>query len=428
MKSCALVVSAVLACVCLSAEALPVRVYHVGGQRSLRRPAGMPSDTYAFLAERMRIRRTAMGAWEPLEAAEASAGAASGAPPTDGPAPGETAKSLTFASGTQVTVYAPRELDRSRLKLVADRVTEVAGNTTSSCFCRLQGQSGEDETTPFANVDCLCMAKDSGLPVNNARPSAVPLDMYGERLAKGEDVMERLRYPLPADVQLTTDGLLMSLDAGDRKSWDGSGKWRDVSGTELAATMEGHAVFDETEGSGSIRFGQEGDGDRAVVTGLDISPRTHKSLTIEAWVKLHSLPNPRGYLVTHDNGQGNLDRTLMMHDSRFAEPGATEGATALGAGKEYTSSLGKPSLERWMQVVAVWTQDGPSAVYRDTVRGEGPMAFNLDGAANLCIGSHQFLPDHHVDAHVAVVRVYDRALSEGEVKANFDFMAPRFGV
>lgn len=324
-------------------------------------------------------------------------------------------------------VFAPHELDAVRMKMVADHVAEIAGNTTSNCFCKFAAAAGRDETTPFGNVDCLCAAQKTGAPVDNS-PQPVPVDFYGERARDGENMTTRFRYAVRGDLSPAVEELLLSLDAGDRRSFDGKlPVWRDAAGSELSAKLDGHVVFQEGDG-GSLRFGELGGDDRALVQGIDLSPQTHPALTIEVWVKLHSKPNKRGYLVGHDNGEGNLDRAIYMHDSRFAPAGA-EGTTAIGAGQQYVSSLSAPSVDKWMQVVAVWHQSGPSFVYRNTVRSDGPPAtFNRPGGATLSIGAHQFLPDQHVDASIACVRVYGRALTESEVQQNFDFLAPRFGL
>jgi putative CocE/NonD family hydrolase len=80
-----------------------------------------------------------------------------------------------------------------------------------------------------------------------------------------------------------------------------------------------------------------------------------------------------GYLVGHDNGQDVFDRAIAMHDVRFAGTNAPQGATAVFAGAPYTSALSSPPLGRWMQVVGVWNQEGPSYVYRNTVRSDGQL-------------------------------------------------------
>merc|ERR1719231_2036939 len=107
-------------------------------------------------------------------------------------------------------------------------------------------------------------------------PSPVAVDMYGERVEEGESPEERFMYPLQGEVELVKDALLLSLDAGDKKSWDGvSGRWRDVGGSEFAGEVEGNVSLDPDEETGALRFGRDGGDDRILVRGFDMSPATH---------------------------------------------------------------------------------------------------------------------------------------------------------
>jgi hypothetical protein len=62
-----------------------------------------------------------------------------------------------------------------------------------------------------------------------------------------------------ANPNIITDGLVIALDAADRKSYPGTGTtWKDRSGNEIHGTFEGDPTFDEDYG-GSLVFDGSGD-------------------------------------------------------------------------------------------------------------------------------------------------------------------------
>lgn len=329
--------------------------------------------------------------------------------------------------GTDVTVYAPSTLDLPRLKAVADSVVGLTGSRICSCFCAFATQAGRNRADPFGRVECLCADRSTGEQIDN-RPQPVPLDVYGER-AEG-DQSQRFRYPLPAHGGLVVDGLRLSLDAGDRLSWPDAGHTlADVSGGEHSATLHGRVAFEE-DGMGCLRFGRNGtQGDHATLE-LDISPRAMPALTLELWVKLHSLPNPHGWAFGHDTGLARYDRGILMHAAAFEDPsrpGAGSGATAMGVGHPYMSEL-TPRLHEWTHVVATWGDSGVATLYHNAVGSDADSpADNGEGGNKLVLGGHVRDGGAGVDACIAVARVYDRALAAAEVQANFDFLASRFG-
>ena len=75
--------------------------------------------------------------------------------------------------------------------------------------------------------------------------------------------------------KIVTDGLVLCLDAGDRKSYSGSGTtWSDRSGNGYNATLNNGPTFNSANG-GSIDF--DGSNDYATITDVIIANPTTNS-------------------------------------------------------------------------------------------------------------------------------------------------------
>jgi hypothetical protein len=355
-----------------------------------------------------------------------------------------------------VAVYADGRIDEGMLRSVAESVSKICGQSVCRCFCRFSLTTADPklaELNTMGDVNCMCRDKSNG---NEMGGQDKLMDMYGltvnTTLPHGPD---RYRFEIPKGDKLVTDGLMLTLDGGDRLSWPdsmGTGKGKkgmyihDVSGSGFDGKVLGNVEFNSNEGKGSFRFGKHGvRGDRVIMEGLDISPRKHRALTLELWIKLASIKNARGWAFGNDashNAHSEFDRSIIMHDTRFGPhpevyPRAGDydtmeqnGRSAIGVGNKYdASNQRKPRKNQWIHMVGVWDQEGKSYMYRNTVQYlASDYTINKDGGRDLVLGDHPFLRGHWVDAHIAVARVYGKALTEEEIVANYDFAADRFGI
>ena len=86
--------------------------------------------------------------------------------------------------------------------------------------------------------------------------------------------------------KIVTNGLVLCLDAGNRKSYSGSGNiWRDISGNEEHFTLYNNPVFNRnSNGSPAIEF--SGNTDYARRTNSNIIKRTNNNGTIDIWSRV----------------------------------------------------------------------------------------------------------------------------------------------
>ncbi len=364
----------------------------------------------------------------------------------------EKSTTLEFDSGTKVVVYAPKYVDAGQLQKAAELVQKMALKTACTCFCRMHStiSKSHDASDPYGEFDCICRENDSGAIIDPKRPTP-RTDAYGQpKPASSElkvDNGKRFLYEHTDGVGFTLDGLLFTLDAGDRQSYNpakNASEWLDVSGIGAVGSLTGSVSFNKTEGGGSIRFGAGG-AERATLD-IDISPQAHPELTLEVWLKLTDVANDVGWVLGHDRprfGKSSLDRGLLVHDIRFQDSaekktqslrakkrqGPLVGRSAIGVGHVYASNLPPPVVGDWIQLVGVWTEGGDSMLYRDTMKDRiSRYTRSGPGERYLTIGAHPQLKDQGVDGYIALVRAYDRALSDDEIRSNYVYFAKRFGL
>ena len=199
-------------------------------------------------------------------------------------------QNMILSTGTTVTLWAPDQLTPQELATAAQTVNHLA-KEISDCFCTFRPKKRKPSSDglissiePQAEQNCVCTAR--GKLTENI-PTLAPTDFYGTTLPKSTTMDSVLRYDVPVG-SIDTDQLILSMDAGDRRSYDARNPsvWKnvanndDASGTELLGHLHGFIGFNSTEGSGSLRLGAHGDRDVIIVPALDIG-KSKAATTVE---------------------------------------------------------------------------------------------------------------------------------------------------
>ena len=212
-----------------------------------------------------------------------------------------------------------------------------------------------------------------------------------------------------------TDGLLLSFDAANTKSYPKSGTtWTDLSGNSNNGTLTNGPTFSGANG-GSIVY----DGADDTVT-CNLVTSDANNVTMEAWFKATTLPGDRG-LILNGNGGSN------GYGLQFGACG-TAGTTLyvfFGGLNCNVVSYGTLVTNTWYQAVYTrTTSPGISnilyinGISRSTNTSSNPNA----PAGSTLIGHSAF------NGNIAIARIYNRALSVTEVLQNFNVTKNRFGL
>jgi hypothetical protein len=222
-----------------------------------------------------------------------------------------------------------------------------------------------------------------------------------------------------------TDGLVLCLDAGNGKSYAGSGTaWNDLSGNGNIGTLTNSPTFTSSFG-GSIVF--DGTNDYVAAGNLGAF---YTQGTISYWMYSTAVENYRNPFSTHYLGTNAGIRfeqyTTVSPYGGFNAIIGNDAGTFAFCGYSPTAVL---SANTWYEIVLCWNTS--------TNRATGYLngASKFDSAHTLwpttmpsiSIGSG-FSSDRYFRGYISNVKIYNRALSASEILQNYNSAKARFGL
>jgi hypothetical protein len=216
------------------------------------------------------------------------------------------------------------------------------------------------------------------------------------------------------------DGLVLALDAGNVKSYPGSGNtWTDLSGRGNTGTLTNGPTYSSANG-GSIVF----DGSNDYVdcgTGLSSS-----SLTISLWVKFNSLSNQ--VLITKGNWDTNAASYTIAYYNNEIRTDTFESDSTYGTTK-YSFT---PTLNIWYNLTFV--SNANNSTYTEYINASNITLTIFNGYRTPRSGSYSVNigrntnGNYPFNGNIAQVSIYNRALSAAEVSQNFNALRSRYGI
>lgn len=236
------------------------------------------------------------------------------------------------------------------------------------------------------------------------------------------------------DNRIVNRSLMFHVDAGNTNSYNGTGTtWYDLSGRGNNGTLENSPVYSSSDGGGSLNFNGSNQSMVANInsTELDGDP----NFTMEMWVKRTAelVGTTGGYWGIGGAGQGYsvegwTPTTNRIHMDLYD-------SSRIDSGQDYP-------LNTWVHVV--WTKNG-TAITTDTVkvyvngvqygvtsgRGQtsGPRYNTSTAGKGIALGRlNQDAASYYGACKIGVARIYNRALTQGEVLQNYNAQRTRFGL
>jgi hypothetical protein len=228
--------------------------------------------------------------------------------------------------------------------------------------------------------------------------------------------------------QLSTDGLVLHLDAGNKNSYSGSGTtWTDLSGNANTGTLTNGPTFNSTFG-GNIVFDSIDD----FVSVGNIG--SFSTFTVEIWFKSDSVSNYRNpidcnWLVFNGGASGYSNIGPRLEQNSSGTLGWVVGDSSGGyTGIDVVSS----GLNSTLRHCAVITKTGTSS-FLSYYNGTNVSSLTFSGwigtMSNVNIGKgFSASSERWFSGNVPVVRIYNRALSSSEIKQNYNIQKSRFGL
>lgn len=229
---------------------------------------------------------------------------------------------------------------------------------------------------------------------------------------------------------IINDGLILCLDSANTKSYNGVGNtWYDLSRDYKTCTLVNGSTFSVNNG-GSIVF--DGIDDYVNINSYNWFPITTQKVTIESWVKSIGSTGALGGIISLTYG---LTLSIRWNDSGgLAYFRVYDNVTSTIINTASTAGINLND-NKWHHIVG--TNDGTtSKIYIDGVlNNSNSSPFNGDTNPTWYnnpliyrIGTEVNDTVRLFNGNIGVVRVYNKSLTETEIKQNYNAIKKRYGL
>lgn len=211
------------------------------------------------------------------------------------------------------------------------------------------------------------------------------------------------------------DGLVLHLDAANKKSYPGSGTtWLDLSGRGNNATLTNGPTYD-LNNVGSIQF--DGTNDYATAASSSSFAFGTGDFTLEVWIRSESTASFMHMIALPSQGTFALkanvsDRAIYYYDPSYTTYGSTPGWTL-------------PS-NIWCQVVFKRQTSVGHAYLNGELKGT-KSGFNTNFIAQT-LNIHNGWSTEFSQCKMSNIKIYNMALTDIQIKQNFNALRGRYDV
>jgi hypothetical protein len=215
---------------------------------------------------------------------------------------------------------------------------------------------------------------------------------------------------------IVRDGLVLCLDAANKKSYSGTGTaWNDLSGNGRNSTLVNIPVYSTTN-SGIFSF----NGTDEYAFGTLPTFAVGSSATIEAYVQLNNVTNLCA-IFSHGQSGSSFGMGLVILNSnlRFRNSTADHGL----------SSPTTLATGQWYHIALSITASQTTGYCNGLSQGTSNQVITSNAIADYHISRRSANSGNEfVNGNIAALRVYNRALSAAEIQQNFNALSGRYGV
>jgi hypothetical protein len=234
---------------------------------------------------------------------------------------------------------------------------------------------------------------------------------------------------------IVTNGLVLYLDAANRKSYPGTGTtWFDLSGNNYTGSLVNGPTFNSTNG-GSIVFDGVND---YTTTALSTVARP---FSMAVWVYFNNLTGWQTFIGQNAAGSTTLGTFYFQktNDNQSnVGPGRLANTVGLGFVENAGSGLAKYCYDTTAVTTNIWYNYHVSATTTDlTLYKNGVLVFTtgsavqtINAASNVIIAAGYYANSivDYSNVRLSTIQIYNRALSAQEVLQNYNAQKARFGL
>jgi hypothetical protein len=235
--------------------------------------------------------------------------------------------------------------------------------------------------------------------------------------------------------RIVNSGLVLCLDAANRKSYSGSGNtWVDISTNRLSATLNSSNTTYSTNFEGTFVFNGSNSFIQTTLTNYPLVSWTEPFST-ECWIYI---PTSDTWNTTYRsgifhrgsfNGFHGLIKNLTNNQVAFALRGNTGNSN---------QTNGNITRDSWHHLVGTWSGTNTGALSNLYINGTLANSSNLSSVIVEApeVGAPWIIGNPTVEGstgsyftgNISNAKIYNRALTQSEVQQNFNALRGRFGI
>ena len=216
-----------------------------------------------------------------------------------------------------------------------------------------------------------------------------------------------------AGPEIVNDVLVLHLDAANPRSYPGSGTiWTDLSGNGNNGTLVNGVGYNNAN-NGSMVF--DGVNDYVNIGQPPSLSNIGSNFSIQCYVKWNGVGNSWQGIVTKGRNTSNW-YGLWVNNSQFAFGvlGGNFFSNTISANTWYYACITNGNLGRRIYINGLQSASNPTQI-------------NFDPVADLVVGFAQNTAEWF-NGNISQVSIYNRALSQQEVRQNFEATRSRYGI
>ena len=219
---------------------------------------------------------------------------------------------------------------------------------------------------------------------------------------------------------IVTDGLVLALDPGSERSYDGTTTWNDLSSTKSVYTLNNGVTYQSINGG---VFDFDGVDDYASTSSAPLSAGA-TAYSIEAVFKADST----GTQVIWE--QGSTAQIAGKRVCMILLSTGTGGFNGQNADFQTSVNYSINTWYNWLITVDTSLSSNKIKIYVNGVLSAqgNPSATLNAGADGARVGNKLSNSTEDFDGNIALVRAYNRVLTAAEVLQNFNAQKSRFGL
>jgi hypothetical protein len=225
--------------------------------------------------------------------------------------------------------------------------------------------------------------------------------------------------------RIVTDDLILCLDAGDKMSYPGAGTtWTDLSGRGNHFTLSG-PVFSENNASSYFEFG-DNQGDYAYRSTTDVIGGG-RYITVDMWILITTLQDDIAFL-SYATSSYNNEFLLYKKPDAIRHYWGTSNASVSLSSSYY-------NVGNWINLV--FRRGSSTANYSFNGIQRASMAGTddyIDAGGTLVFGQEQdspgggFVNAEDFPGYINSLKIYNRYLTNDEIRQNYNATKARFGL